>query len=110
MLKTFNGAELFNNCGPLVTIFGISQIPPLPPLEWAPDWYVDKFTPAWREFSGNRDEWAIAMMNYGGLIVLSRDGSVREWDTSERCFSPWTLTVEAWINQILREGEEFMKT
>ena len=48
MLRLFNGAELFCRNGLLVTIFGVSAIPPLPPLEWAPDWYVDIFTVAWR--------------------------------------------------------------
>jgi hypothetical protein len=45
MLKHFNGAKLFVNSGPLVRMFGISTLPPLPPLEWAPDWCIDKLCP-----------------------------------------------------------------
>ena len=78
MLGYFNGAELFFIGMPFITVFGISEIPPLSPLQWAPDWYVDKFTPAWRKASVGRDkDWVIAMKNYGALAVLEND-NVRE--------------------------------
>ena len=75
MLKYFNGAELFTCTGPLVSIFMVSTLPPLPPLEWAPDWCIDKYTPKWRSSGADRErDWAIGMMNYGGLIVVTKGG------------------------------------
>jgi hypothetical protein len=110
MLKLFNGAELFVKSGPMVTIFCISANPPLPPFEWAEDWYVDKFTPAWRSAEqGGQTDWAIAMMNYGGLIILGQDGTVREWDTSQRTWEPKTWKFGEWVDDVLRNGESYMQ-
>src|ERR1700687_2139736 len=67
MLKRMNGGELFIRAGPMLSVFGISIVPPLPPTEWAPDWWIDKFTPTWRQAGlGGQDDWVIAMMNFGG--------------------------------------------
>jgi hypothetical protein len=52
MRRHFNGANLFKKTGPLISVFGISTIPPLPPLEWADEWTIDKFTPRWRAGGG----------------------------------------------------------
>jgi hypothetical protein len=110
MLKLFNGAELFVGNGPMVTIFGISANPPLSPLEWAPDWYVDKFTPAWRATDqGRQTDWAIAMMNYGGLIILGQDGTTREWDTRQGTWGAKTWEFHEWVDDILRDGEASME-
>jgi hypothetical protein len=110
MLKCFNGGKLFFRAGPLVSIFGISMIPPLPSLQWAPDWFVDKFTPKWRLTADDRrDDWAIAMMNYGGLIILDKDDRIREWDTSQRLWSPKPWGFDEWVEDILRDGDAYMK-
>ncbi len=110
MLRQFNGAELFIDGGPLVTIFGISTEPPLPPLEWATEWYIDKFTPKWRSAGRNRDsDWAIAMTNYGRLILLEQSGLVKEWDTSQRQWSRGTFTFDEWIEETLREGDAYVE-
>ena len=110
MLKHFNGARLFKKSGPLVSIFGISIIPALPPLEWATDWYIDKFTPKWRAVGeGRENDWTIGMMNYGGLIILNQDGVVREWDTAQKVWDPLTLEFGEWVEKILREGDIFMR-
>ena len=110
MLKLFNGAELFVKTGPMVTIFGISANPPLPPLEWAADWYIEKFTPAWRSFGqGNQTDWAIAMMNYGGLIILNKNGTTREWDTSQGMWGSKTWEFGDWVDDVLRNGEVYMR-
>src|SRR5437899_892990 len=76
MLRRFNGVELFISGSPLVSLFRISTIPPLPPLEWAPEWCIDTFTRKWRAAGSNRQgDWAIAITNYGGLILLDADGT-----------------------------------
>jgi hypothetical protein len=110
MLKLFNGAELFVRNDPMVTIFGISANPPLPPLEWAADWYVDKFTPVWRSAEqGSQTDWAFAMMNYGGLIILGQNGTIREWDMSQGILGPKTWEFGEWVDDVLRDGESNMQ-
>ena len=110
MLNHFNGARLFINNGPFVSIFGISAIPPLPSMEWAPDWQIDKFTPAWRSADKGRErEWVIAMINYGGLIILDQSETVREWDTAQGLWGPKVWNFAGWIDDILAEGELHMR-
>jgi hypothetical protein len=106
MLGRFNGAELFCSAGPSVTIFRISTIPPLPPLEWAPEWCIDAFTPKWRAVGSNRQrDWAIAMTNYGGLILLDGDGTIKEWDTGQSIWLVRNLPFSEWIEKEIHEGE-----
>ena len=110
MLRHFNGGRLFVRTGPLTSIFGVSILPPLPPLEWAPEWCIDKFTPRWRAAGdGRQSDWAIAMMNYGGLIVMRGDGRIAEWDTAQRTWGATVPNLSAWFEAIMREGDAFMK-
>jgi hypothetical protein len=111
MLRHFNGAELFEKTGPLVTVFGASTIPPLPPKEWAEHWYIDKYTPSWRAAGEDREnDWAVAMMNYGGLVIVCGDGRVREWDTGQRSWDRRNFdNFDEWFEEILREGDAFLK-
>lgn len=109
MLSHFNGGELFVDHGPLISIFGISTIPPLPPLEWAPDWYIDKFTPSWRSSSNRRGDWVIAMWNYGGLVVLDECGLTKEWDTAVGNWGERTLPLDEWVEDVFREGNAFLE-
>lgn len=110
MLKHFNGGKLFVRSGQLVSIFRVSQGQQFPPLEWAPDWCIDKFTPKWRAAGADRElDWAIAMMNYGGLIIVTEGGKVREWDTAQRIWGATTPSLGDWFEWILREGEAYMK-
>jgi SMI1 / KNR4 family (SUKH-1) len=108
MLKHFNGAELFIRGGPYVSIFGISTVPPLPPLEWAPDWYIDKFTPGWRSSWNEQSVWVIAVMSYGGVIVLEPDGTIKEWDSSERKWGPGKPSLGDWVEAVMSEGDVVM--
>lgn len=106
ILRQFNGAELFVKAGPALTLFGISTIPPLSPLEWAQDWYIDKFTPAWRAAGTNRqDDWAIAMTSYGVLSLLDPDGTVKEWDTNRGVWEAAKVGFAEWLEKVIREGE-----
>ena len=110
MLKQFNGAQLFESGLPFVHLFGLSPIPALPPMEWAPDFWIDKFTPKWRGTGPNREsDWAIAMTNYGGLILLDADGKIKQWDTSQGCWDSKGIAFADWIEQIIEEGEEVME-
>ena len=109
MLRHFNGARLFISAGASFSIFGISSIPPLPPLEWAPEWCIDTFTPRWRAAGANREnDWAIAMTSYGGLILLDENETIKEWDTSQSTWMSNSLPVGDWIENIISEGEAIM--
>jgi hypothetical protein len=109
MLGHFNGAELFNEGGPFLTLFPISTVPPLRPLEWGEDWYIDKITPKWRESAPNRnDDWPIGMMNYGGLIVYSESRGIKEWDTSEGRWLLEHTPFAAWIEKVISDAEIMM--
>jgi hypothetical protein len=109
MLRQFNGAEMFIDAIPFVTIFGITPNPPLPALTWAPEWYIDKFTPKWRSWNNSQSDWAIAMTNYEGLIILEESGVVKEWDTSQRKWSPRMSMFDEWIEEMLQEGDEYIE-
>jgi hypothetical protein len=111
MLKHFNGANLFKCPGQLVAVFGISTIPPLPAFEWGVDTYIDKFTPLWRAAGENRqNDWAIAMMNYGGLVIVDAAERVREWDTAVGEWDPRSFDgLAEWAEDILSEGDAFLK-
>jgi hypothetical protein len=109
MLRRFNGAELFRCPDPFVSLFRISSIPPLPPLEWAPEWCVDTFTRRWRAAGCDRQEdWAIAMTNYGGLVLLCASGTVKEWDTGESRWLVRDMDLREWLDKIVSEGEIIM--
>lgn len=109
MLRRFNGAELFISGGPFVSFFRISAIPPLPPLEWAPEWCVDTFTRKWRAAGANRQgDWAVAMTNYGGLVLLGADETIKEWDTGQSVWLSKNLPLGEWIETVFSEGETIM--
>lgn len=110
MLGHFNGAQLFDKGpGNLVTLFGISEDPPLPPVEWAEDWWIDKFTPPWRAAGRNRqNDWTIAMMNYGVLVLLDGQGTVKQWDTSQQQWDQEPLPFDRWLQGLLCEGDAFL--
>lgn len=106
MLKCFNGAELFLRS---FSLFRISTVPPLPPFEWAPEWCIDAFTPKWRAAGSNRQgDWAIAMTNYGGLVLLDANETIKEWDTGQSTWLVKNLPFGEWIEKVIREGEVIM--
>jgi hypothetical protein len=106
MLKHLNGAELFIVGLPYLSLFGISTIPLLPPFEWSTGWYIDTFTPKWRATgSGRQNDWAIAMTNYGGLILVDGDETVKEWDTGESRWLCERLPFHKWIEKVMSEGD-----
>jgi hypothetical protein len=106
MFAHFNGAELFIFGSPLVSVFPVSTVPQIPPLDWAQDWYIDIFTRKWRARGSNRQgDWAIAMTNYGGLVLLSADNTVKEWDTGQSVWLSKNVPVGDWIERVVGEGE-----
>ena len=106
MLRHFNGAKLFDGS---FRLFGISVTPPLPPLEWAPEWCIDAFTRRWRAAGSNREcDWAIGITNYGGLILLNDNETVKEWDTGQSIWLSRDLPLETWIENVISEGEAIM--
>ena len=109
MVRNFNGAELFINAIPLITLFGISPETPASSLEWSPDWYIDKYTAKWRSAGDRLGDWAIAMTNYGGLIVLDSNGNTREWDTDQNGWIPSVSHLDARIEEVLSQGDAYMQ-
>jgi hypothetical protein len=110
MLVHFNGARLFKKTVPFVSIFGISTIPAMPPLEWAKDWYIDKFTPAWRlRESGRQNQWAIAMMNHGGLIILEGPDKITQWDMAQKKWESKAWKFDEWVENLLTEGDLYLQ-
>lgn len=108
MLRYVNGAELFIKTMPLVTFFRALSVNPPPSMEWAPDWYIDTFTSAWRSRGHSQDEWPIGIMNYGVLLVLDGRGITREWDTGQRTWGDKELTMQDRLEDLLREGDTFL--
>jgi hypothetical protein len=104
MLRCLNGAGLFLDLDPHVTNFGLSPVCPRPKFEWAPDWYIDVFTRTHRsENIIAKNEWAFAMMNYGGLLIANHAGKLKEWDTSRNTWSPGKIQLDDGIQIILSE-------
>jgi hypothetical protein len=112
MLRYFNGAHLFDTGrgGHMISLFGISEEPPLPEFDWAPEWTIDKFTPAWRAAGVDRkDDWAIAMFNDGMLILLTGHNRIKKWETALREFAPGTMSLDEWLEEVFDEGEVYLK-
>jgi hypothetical protein len=108
MLRHFNGAQLFNKTCHMISIFPVSTIPPLPPLRWSPAWQIENYTSRWRSCGSGRNEWAIAMMNYGGLILLDPAGNTKEWDTAEGNWIGRNLTLYDWIEDLFTQGDKYL--
>src|SRR5262249_572409 len=107
MLQHFNGAELFVATGPLLTLFGVTTVPP---REWGGDWYIDKFTPSWRASGADLDDdWAIGMMNYGGLILFNQSCGISEWDIGEGRWLLENTSLDDWIEKVIVDGETMME-
>lgn len=116
MLRHFNGARLFirpNGGGEFITVFGATDLPPPPPLVEPSGWSIDKFTSRWRSAKDpSRDrsgDWAIGVMNYGGLIVLGSNEKVREWDTAQAVWDSKELDIPEWIENLFQDGDAFLR-
>ncbi len=110
LLKEFDGAELFINGIPFLTIFRSINNPPLTALEWSSEWFIDNYTKKWRESNTERnDDFAIAMTNYGGLILADKKGKIKEWDTSEGRWIFQNMLTTDWFEKIVLEGKEILE-
>ncbi|MEK7802655.1 MAG: SMI1/KNR4 family protein, partial [Pseudomonadota bacterium] len=87
MLRHFNGAHLFVDASPFISILGITPVPPLPELEWAPDWHLEVFTPYWRKTRNRPLDWIIAIGGFGELMIYEENGEIIEWDSDS---GQWT--------------------
>ena len=110
MLQCFNSAEFFIAAIPLLTFFPVSNIAAHTPPDWAAGWYVDEFTAKWRADSAHRDQdWAVAITNYGGLILFDAEEHIKEWDINESRFIIEQMPFEQWIEKVFAEGEAMMR-
>jgi len=109
MLSSTNGIELFINGGPFATLFGVSPETPVSTLEWAPDWYIDAFTPTWRKARNGGTDVVTGVTCYGTLFVFRTRQTVQEWDTQAGDWCSEEGPVEEWLERLIVEGEEFMK-
>ena len=55
--------------------------------------------------SNREHDWAIAMTNYGGLILLDRRKTITEWDTGQSTWLLRNLRFSEWIEKVISEGE-----
>lgn len=108
MVRRFNGAELFVNAIPLVTLFGISPLRAVSQIDWPSEWYIDKYTRLWRASNPRSDEWAFAMTNYGGLMLVNHGEQVREWDTNASRWVGPSSSIDDWQKNVLVEGHAYM--
>jgi hypothetical protein len=107
MLRCCNGAELFINYDPLLTLFGLYQ-PDLPPQFANYDWYIDRWSRSWRSKMHRPDDWVIGMYNYGTVVVLGADLLIREWDSAQRNWSHREHPWEDWLERVIAEGCEYL--
>jgi hypothetical protein len=110
MLNVFNGAILFiGSGGEFITFFKTSIKSSSPDPEWAPDWYIDKFTHEWRATKeAKATDWAIAMTNYGGLVIMHEDGSISEWDTAINGWTFNNMVLNQWMDVVIKEGNKML--
>lgn len=104
MLNSFNGGKLFARAMPMVTLFGLSTTTD----SGAVDWFIDVWTPKWRAADGATDDWVFGITNYGGVLVIRSDNSVRQWDGAARRWEGDSVPLNVWTEQILLEGEKYM--
>jgi len=103
MLRHFNGGETFVKGIYFVTLFGLSL--PTDPPDF--DWFIDRYTPAWRVQLNRPTDWVIAMTCYGGLIALGEDGLIREWDNGEGRWATEIYEFAEWLQKLMDEGIAF---
>lgn len=100
MLERFNGGKLFINGIAFVTIFGLSMPNDSPTF----DWFIDRYTPAWRSKIGQPMDWVIGMTNYGGVQILERDSFISEWDSSQNKWMDGRYSLSEWLEKMLADG------
>lgn len=111
MLAEVNGAELFISGLPLVTLFPVTATADLQKIGWPKDWYIDEMTAWWRG-NGHTDrstDWALGIMNYGGLILQERPDEFSEWDTAHAGWIQRHVSMSDWIDSVLTQGKAAIK-
>lgn len=106
LLRHFNGAELFVDAIPLVTLLGI----PLASDRGGAGRFIDHYTQSWRREYQRPHDWVIGIKNYGALIVLSDDGLVREWEPTSRAWGNGPWRFEEWIETLLVDGDAYLRS
>ena len=48
------------------------------------------------------------MTNYGGLVLLDADETIKEWDTGQSTWLSRNLPFGEWIEKVISEGEVIM--
>ena len=105
MLSLFNGAELFIEAVPMLTILGVSTDPPQPPLVWPRECCIDYWLNLWRQ-AGDAG-WPMGRTSYGSLWVL--DGStIREWNSSQGGWSGDSYSLPDWAERIIEDGKRYL--
>lgn len=106
MLRRFNGGEFYVDAIAMVTLFGLSA----PGDDPASDWYIDRFTPAWRSRGRRPGDLVVGMFNYGGVVVVDGDSVVREWDSAVGGWSTdhGPMRFGAWLSMVADLGQEYL--
>lgn len=105
MYRLFNGAELYIDSMPMLTILGIPTDPPQPPLIWPGNCCIDYWLTLWR--SGGNLGWPIARTNYDSLWIFHHE-TVREWDRSIGDWAGEGRPLLDWTEQIIENGNKYL--
>jgi hypothetical protein len=105
MLGLFNGAELFIEAVPMITIFGVTTDPPQPALMWPKECCMDLWLDAWRG-AGN-EGWPTARTNYGSFWIFN-GADLREWDPSLGRWLGGACNVSTWGERVIEDGKRYL--
>jgi len=100
MFSHFNGAELFVNAIPFVTLFG-TDVP-------TAKCNLITMNSNWQVSCGDSSSVSFGMTNYGSILILGVDDCVREWDGQVGRFSDNDVMFDTWIDEIIRDGGQYM--
>jgi hypothetical protein len=104
MLAVFNGARLFIAGMPSVTVFGLS----LRGEAADHDWYIDRYTPAWRKVMRRESDFVIGYTIDNTVNVIGTDALIRIWDTEMGDWSEEEFNYEEWARKIVSDGVEWL--
>lgn len=105
MLETFNGAELFIDGLPMVTLFGLLLSPPLEELDWPNTCCLEHWHPLWK--SAGRQGLPVARTCHDSFWILEGE-TLREWDSQ---YSEWlgdSLSLGSWMDRVIDDGMDLM--
>jgi len=100
-----NGIEYCVRSMPLLWLFPIS---PNPKDLWATNQSITEYTGLWRQSTDRCHDWVIGTWNDGRVLILS-GGNVTVWDSNLKRKAGEPMSVEEWLDLVVREGGSYME-